>query len=696
MLMKFFSLLVSTRSVFCFSNLPRRSYFQMSLPVSTKPLTVGYQGEPGAYSEKAAKELLGKDSIVAVNFASFDDVFKAVAMRDVEYAVVPIENSLGGSIHTNYDLLLRYDLHIIAEYDFRVEHSLLVLPGIKKKDIKKVMSHPQALAQCDNYIRAMGIDREATYDTAGSAKMIKEKQLLDCAAIASDLAGSTYGLDVLEKNIEDDDNNFTRFLLLSRSPVGALMTPAMSAKTSIVFLLPNNPGALYKALACFSLRDIDFSKVESRPTPVKLLQMLQMKTTPSRSTLYNSNRDSSDLSPQDLPRFRYTFYLDFLASEFDDRTQNALLHLQEQSDYVRVLGSYPRGGVLLGPISSTLDAIRKSPLSRSEYIAPNTGNAAVISKKSPLKVGVIGFGKFGQFLAKTFIKHHHVYSVNKADMSIAANEIGCEFFPLYDLSSFAKVEVDVIVLAVSIISFEDVLRLIPNDVLRGKLIVDVLSVKEHPKKIMLQNLPEDCDILCTHPMFGPESGKNGWQGLPFVYEKVRISNDERCMRFLSTWENERCKMIEMTSEQHDEYAASSQFITHLTGRVLWQQNLTPTPIDTNGFKTVLKLVENTCSDSFDLFFGLYYYNKHATNQLQNIREALSRVERQLAAKEAYLAARAEATQDERNRILDECKTLIKEVLMDYRKTKDLPNAIDSLTLNVETTVVSPEESVKKD
>ena len=129
-------------------------------------------------------------------------------------------------------------------------------------------------------------------------------------------------------------------------------------------------------------------------------------------------------------------------------------------------------------------------------------------------------------------------------------------------------------------------------------------------------------------------------------------------------------MIEMSSEQHDEYAASSQFITHLTGRVLWQQNLVPTPIDTNGFKTVLKLVENTCSDSFDLFFGLYHYNNHASSQLQNIREALARVERQLAAKEAYLAARAEATSDQRNRILDECRALIKEVLIDFKRPSE--------------------------
>lgn len=188
----------------------------------------------------------------------------------------------------------------------RVEHTLLALPGVKKSDIKKIMSHPQALAQCDNYIRAMGVHRESTYDTAGSAKMIKENNLMDCAAIASDLAGQTYGLDILDRNIEDDDNNFTRFLLLSRTPVSALITPSMSAKTSIVFLLPNDPGALYKALACFSLRDIDFSKIESRPTPVKLLQTIQLNSKPpvQASVRTAQETSSSSSSQQEVPRFR--------------------------------------------------------------------------------------------------------------------------------------------------------------------------------------------------------------------------------------------------------------------------------------------------------------------------------------------------------------------------------------------------------
>lgn len=144
--------------------------------------------------------------------------------------------------------------------------------------------------------------------------------------------------------------------------------------------------------------------------------------------------------------------------------------------------------------------------------------------------------------------------------------------------------------------------------------------------------------------------------LLFPFDRVR------CEQFLSLWENERCKMIEMSCEQHDEYAANSQFITHLTGRMLWQQNLVPTPIDTKGFQTVLNLVENTRKDSFDLFFGLYYYNSYAAEQLRRIREALAQVERQLAAKEAYLAAKAEVAAEQRSRLLEECRSLIKEAL----------------------------------
>ncbi len=636
------------------------------------PIRVAFQGEPGAYSEKALRELLGPH-VLAIGKPSFEDTFQAVTSREVDYAVVPIENSLGGSIHANYDLLLRHELHIIGEHEFRVEHSLLALPGVKKEDIKRVMSHPQALAQCDSYLRNMGVARESMYDTAGSAKIIAEQGLRDCAAIASELAGTTYGLEVLDQNIEDDDSNFTRFLLLSRQSISSLIPYSVPAKTSIVFITPDAPGALYKALACFTLRDIDFCKIESRPTSPQLFRFLQFKQRQMKSL--SGDTSGPVEGDHDLPRFRYCFYLDFLASQLDEPARNALLQLEEQSQYVRVLGSFPTKGQLLGPIRESLDLLAKESGEAESVLLQQSRAATAASMpppKSPdrLKIGVIGFGKFGQFLTKTFTKYHDVSVVSRDDMTSVAADLGVQFFPLYDVTEFFRQDLDVIVLSVSILAFEEVLKSLPADALRGKLLVDVLSVKVHPKNVMLESLPADVDIICTHPMFGPESGKFGWQGLPFVYERVRIQDFARAERFLSIWELERCKMIEMSCDTHDKYAADSQFITHLTGRILGQQGLQPTPIDTRGFQSVLKLVDNTCRDSFDLFYGLFKYNKHSSDQIQRLREAFANVERQLAAKEAYLAARTEIMQDERKKLFAECRTLIREAVA--QSTMSLP------------------------
>ncbi|CAM9704897.1 unnamed protein product [Ectocarpus sp. 4 AP-2014] len=277
-------------------------------PSQPHPTKVAFQGESGAYSEKSLRELLGTE-VVAVAQESFEDAFKAVARREVEYAVIPIENSLGGSIHANYDLLLRYELYVIGEHDFRVEHCLLALPGTKREDVKKVMSHPQALAQCDNYLRGMDVEKVAMYDTAGSAKLIAEGKMEGCAAIASDLAAEAYGMEVLASNIEDDDMNFTRFLLLARTPVGGFLSPGVAAKTSIVFTLPNSAGALYKALACFSLREIDFSKIESRPTSAQLLQYLRFQQTTEAGGVGAGGALSSDHTNGEERRFQYCFYL---------------------------------------------------------------------------------------------------------------------------------------------------------------------------------------------------------------------------------------------------------------------------------------------------------------------------------------------------------------------------------------------------
>ena len=185
-----------------------------------------------------------------------------------KFAVLPIENSVGGSVHANFDLQLRHNLFIVAEIDFRVRHYLMALPGTKISDVKEVHSHPQALAQCDKYLRRNNLQGFPKFDTAGSAKLIHEQKLEGIAAIASRRAAEHYGLEVLDKDIEDDVNNYTRFLLLSTEPVSVPPAEPVSHlryKTSLVFSLVNSAGILFHALAAFSLRGIDLTKIESRP-----------------------------------------------------------------------------------------------------------------------------------------------------------------------------------------------------------------------------------------------------------------------------------------------------------------------------------------------------------------------------------------------------------------------------------------------
>ncbi|MBE0683658.1 MAG: prephenate dehydratase [Anaerolineales bacterium] len=267
-------------------------------------MKVSFQGEPGAYSEQAVFNYFG--DVETIPCESFDTMFDSVISGRSDAALAPIENSLAGSIHQNYDLLLRHDLHIVGEYLLRVQHCLITNSGVKKEDIKKAISHPQALGQCANYLRSHGIKAEQVYDTAGSVKMLKESGARDIAAIASKRAAELYGMQILEEGIEDDAENYTRFLAVSRESV----VPKDEAKTSIVFTLKNQPGALFKALSVFALRDLDLTKIESRP--------LQGKP------------------------WEYLFYIDFIGSVQDEVSKHALEHLGEYAVMLRVLGSYPR------------------------------------------------------------------------------------------------------------------------------------------------------------------------------------------------------------------------------------------------------------------------------------------------------------------------------------------------------------------
>lgn len=280
----------------------------------TAPKSVAIQGELGAFSHEAALKLLGPDVRVQP-YSSFEEVFRALQEGHVEAALIPIENTLHGSVHENYDHLLEYDFRIVAEINLRIVHNLIAPPGVSFRDIRRVYSHPVALNQCLKFFRENPhLERVPYYDTAGSVKMLMEKRPPDAAAIASRVAASIYGARILKRSIEDDPHNYTRFFLLRRagdSPEPLLLRRTRTQwKTSIAFTTPNVPGALFRALSAFALRDINLTKIESRP----------IRGRP----------------------WEYLFYLDFLGHPKEERVANALHHLKEMTEFLRILGTYAK------------------------------------------------------------------------------------------------------------------------------------------------------------------------------------------------------------------------------------------------------------------------------------------------------------------------------------------------------------------
>ncbi|MGE0130634.1 MAG: prephenate dehydratase [Blastocatellales bacterium] len=268
---------------------------------------VAFQGELGAFSGDAARKLLGP-AVELLPCESFEKMFAAVESGTSDYCLAPIENSLFGSVHQNYDLLLKHKLRIVGETSLRIVHNLIAAPGTKVEDVRRVYSHPVALGQCLRFLAGRPeIKPIAAYDTAGSVKMIMESREDGAAAIASAAAAEVYGAQILVPGIEDDRANFTRFLLLAREDRCA-ETPVGADKTSIVFSLENRTGSLYRAMAVFALRDIDLMKIESRPLIGR--------------------------------PWEYSFYLDFIGNTEEPRVRNALAHLGEFATSIKVLGCY--------------------------------------------------------------------------------------------------------------------------------------------------------------------------------------------------------------------------------------------------------------------------------------------------------------------------------------------------------------------
>lgn len=277
-------------------------------------MRIAFQGEVGAFSEEAARHLFPDGE--PCPHPSFEAVFDAVHDGTAERGVVPIENSLHGSVHSNYDLLEEHRLRIVGEVSLRIRHNLLVLPGASLEGVVTVESHPQALGQCRTFLREKLPEAriQPAYDTAGAARAVALAGDPSVAAIASRRAAEEYGLVILHDGIESNHQNYTRFLALAGEAAGGAAT-AGSSKTSIVYAMRENvPGALFKSLAVFALREIDLYKIESRP----------LIGSPGQ----------------------YLFYLDFAGRESDDNVRKALGHLEELAAYVKILGSYPRGAVV--------------------------------------------------------------------------------------------------------------------------------------------------------------------------------------------------------------------------------------------------------------------------------------------------------------------------------------------------------------
>jgi chorismate mutase/prephenate dehydratase len=266
-------------------------------------LRVAFQGELGAYSEMAVYSFFG-ESVEVKPCESFDEVFESVKAGDVDYGVVPVENSIEGSVNRTYDLFLEYDLKVCGEIIIRISHCLIAHKGTKLNQIKTVYSHPQALAQCRKFLEQNKLRAISTFDTAGSVKMIKEEKMVDSAAIASERAARIYDMTILEKEIEDIKNNSTRFFVLDKkdSPYSG------QDKTSIIFAAKSVPGALYKILKEFADRNINLTKIESRPT----------KSTP----------------------WEYHFYLDFEGHRTEQKCQEALESIKDKTIFIKILGSY--------------------------------------------------------------------------------------------------------------------------------------------------------------------------------------------------------------------------------------------------------------------------------------------------------------------------------------------------------------------
>ncbi|QTA87096.1 prephenate dehydratase [Desulfonema magnum] len=271
-------------------------------------MKIAFQGIKGAYSELALYEHFGRNA-ESVGFDSFDEMFEAVADASVDFAVVPVENTIAGTVVENYDLLLSHDIFIVAEIFMKIRHTLLAKKGVVLNDIKEAYSHPHALRQCKEFLRTHNIEPMPVYDTAGAAERVSQWDRKDCAAIASELCAEIYGMDILSKDIQTNKSNTTRFFVIIKKE--NLTDEIVHEKTTIAFKIQHYPGALVDCLKTFQENRLNLTKLESRPIPEN--------------------------------PWEYVFYTDFDGGMDSEVVRHTLEELEQRSLFIKILGSYPKG-----------------------------------------------------------------------------------------------------------------------------------------------------------------------------------------------------------------------------------------------------------------------------------------------------------------------------------------------------------------
>ncbi len=523
-------------------------------------MRIGFQGKKNCYSYQVIESYLNINKTETIGFKTFENVFESISKNEIDYAVLPIENSIGGCIFVNYDLFNKYDIKIHSEFHHSINHSLYSLGKIE--EIKKVISHPQAIQQCINNIKNNNFISEEYWDTTGSLDRIKELNDKSIACIAPPNLSKEYGLNEVITYFNDQDKNITRFYLISSKnknlPNNLLKNNLIIKlnKFSGYIISKDQVGILNEYLNKFTQYNCNLTKIESRP-------------------YLGCDRNV----------FSYIFYIEGIIND----------------NFINELPSFTKFGIF--------------PLLEHNFIK---------QEKKNLKIGIIGFGRFGQFIGEHMVKYgFQVYATSRSDYSELSKDIGITFLKHED---FLRLNLDIIVLSTSILSFEKVFLSFPEKFWEKKLVVDVLSVKNYPNEILCKYLHKN-QILLTHPMFGPDSAKFSWYQKNFVYWFYQES--DLINEFLNFWKKQGCNMINMEPDDHDKLTANSQFLTHFIGRTLELLECKNTPVDTDGYKSLVTIKNHSVNDSWDLFYALAKYNKKSIDTINILKYQFNKLQEKL-------------------------------------------------------------------